>query len=244
MASIPDLPELEQDTTFPVSGREGNTIALDATAQKLKEGSTSHETVFVMDHVQQNVNDDETGFTEWAEILNKTRMSRPRILGSASDRRTSLRPDETHIEKPTIRASIKRRIVDAPSRLRAKLRFLNEPRASAVSRADIDELMGLQDIELNRPNILKLTPTQLAPVLSAYMVSYDSGMVEEYCVIQTCLLKYLKDNLVNGAVLVNSEEIPLENEWRRWLKSSARTLAHLQRPSLIPRRYCYPRSWS
>lgn len=160
------------------------------------------------------VNDDDVALPEITEMLNKSTLSgmysaeTPR-LDNALDRIAytyqtltrvetikSSRPGDANLEKPSIRASIKRCIVAAPSRIRAKLRRRNEPRKSAVCHVDIDELMGLKDMELDRATVSKLTPTQLAPVLSAYLVSYDGGMMEEYFEMKRCLLNFLKDPLL------------------------------------------------
>lgn len=66
--------------------------------------------------------------------------------------------------------------------------------------------MGLKDMELDSATVSNLTPTQLASVLSGYLVSYDDSILKEYCDMKRRLLKYVKDILLSGAVLVQADK--------------------------------------
>lgn len=74
-----------------------------------------------------------------------------------------------------------------------------------------DNLEKMSELKLNRRTALNLTPSKLASVLSAYLVSYDCEMMEEYSRAKKCLLKYLRENLISGAVLVKAEREIIRN---------------------------------
>jgi len=132
-----------------------------------------------------------TGSVQLSETVTKSTIS---YAGEASEQSHRL-----YAETPSIGASIKRRFVNANSRLRQKL-------PGGSRRTGVEDIMKWKDMELTGKAINELSPTELASALCAYIVRFDSGMVKEYCEMKGNILKYLRANLISGTVLVNGDK--------------------------------------
>lgn len=67
------------------------------------------------------------------------------------------------------------------------------------------ELNVLKRITLDRSSALELQDANIAVLLAVYLVDYDAGKSEEF-LSKKSLLKYFKDNLIRGQVLVYADE--------------------------------------